>query len=50
MAAAVLVSYLVIGGLSFGVWQEWWLGLGALSADRLRPGSRGRRTAMGRLG
>jgi O-antigen ligase len=31
MAAAVLVSYLVIGGLSFGVWQEWWLGLGALS-------------------
>lgn len=31
MAAGALVSYLVIGGLSFGVWQEWWLGLGALS-------------------
>ena len=32
MAAAVTVSYLVIGGLSFGVWQEWWLALGALAA------------------
>jgi O-antigen ligase len=31
MAAAALVGYLVIGGLSFGVWQEWWLGLGALT-------------------
>jgi O-antigen ligase len=31
MAAAALVSYLVIGGLSFGVWQEWWLALGALT-------------------
>jgi len=31
MAAAALVSYLVIGGLSFGIWQEWWLGLGALT-------------------
>jgi O-antigen ligase len=31
MAAAALVSYLVIGGLSFGVWQEWWLALGALA-------------------
>lgn len=30
MAAGALVSYLVIGGLSFGVWQEWWLALGAL--------------------
>jgi O-antigen ligase len=30
-AAAALVAYLVIGGLSFGVWQEWWLGLGALT-------------------
>jgi hypothetical protein len=30
-AAATTVSYLVIGALSFGVWQEWWLGLGALS-------------------
>jgi O-antigen ligase len=31
VAAAALVSYLVIGGLSFGVWQEWWLALGALT-------------------
>jgi len=31
MAGAALVSYLVIGGLSFGVWQEWWLALGALT-------------------
>ncbi len=30
-AAAVAVAYLTIGALSFGVWQEWWLGLGALS-------------------
>lgn len=32
MAAATLISYLVIGGLSFGVWQEWWLALGAIAA------------------
>lgn len=31
MAAAAAASYLVIGGLSFGVWQEWWLALGALT-------------------
>jgi O-antigen ligase len=31
MAAGSLVAYLVIGALSFGVWQEWWLGLGALT-------------------
>jgi O-antigen ligase len=31
MAAGALVAYLVIGGLSFGVWQEWWLALGALT-------------------
>ncbi len=31
MAAGALVSYLVIGGLSFGVWQEWWLASGALT-------------------
>ena len=30
-AAGALVSYLVIGSLSFGVWQEWWLALGALT-------------------
>lgn len=31
MAAGALVAYLVIGALSFGVWQEWWLALGALT-------------------
>jgi len=31
MAAGALVTYLVIGALSFGVWQEWWLALGALT-------------------
>lgn len=31
MAAGAVVSYLVVGGLSFGVWQEWWLALGALA-------------------
>ncbi len=32
VAASVAVAYLVIGGLSFGVWQEWWLALGVLAA------------------
>ena len=31
-ATGSAVAYLVIGGLSFGVWQEWWLALGALAA------------------
>jgi len=31
IAAAALVTYLTIGALSFGVWQEWWLALGALT-------------------
>ncbi|MBX9633732.1 MAG: O-antigen ligase family protein, partial [Magnetospirillum sp.] len=31
MAAGALITYVVIGGLSFGVWQEWWLALGALA-------------------
>lgn len=31
-AAAVATAYLAFGAVSFGVWQEWWLGLGALSA------------------
>lgn len=30
--AAAISAYLTIGALSFGVWQEWWLGLGALVA------------------
>jgi len=24
--------YFVIGGLSFGMWQDWWLGLAAMTA------------------
>ncbi len=31
MATGSLVAYVVIGGLSFGVWQEWWLALGAIT-------------------
>lgn len=31
-AAASTAAYLVIGALSFGVWQEWWLALGAVTA------------------
>ncbi|HEX4179379.1 MAG TPA: O-antigen ligase family protein [Caulobacteraceae bacterium] len=31
-AAGASVAYLTIGALSFGVWQEWWLGLGAMAA------------------
>lgn len=31
-AVAAAATYFVIGGLSFGMWQEWWLGLAALTA------------------
>ncbi|AYV48509.1 polymerase [Caulobacter flavus] len=31
MTGAALTSYLVIGALSFGVWQEWWIAVGALA-------------------
>ncbi len=30
-AAASLSAYLVVGALSFGAWQEWWLALAALA-------------------
>ena len=30
-AAGSLGAYLTIGALSFGVWQEWWLALGAIA-------------------
>jgi O-antigen ligase len=30
-AAAAAAAYLTIGALSFGVWQEWWLAVGALA-------------------
>jgi O-antigen ligase len=29
--AATAVAYVTIGAVSFGVWQEWWLALGAFS-------------------
>ena len=35
-AAAAAAAYLVIGALSFGVWQEWWLALGALAVAVVR--------------
>lgn len=35
IGAATLVAYLTIGALSFGVWQEWWLGLGGLTAGMI---------------
>ncbi len=31
-AAASAMAYVVIGGVSFGVWQEWWLALAGLAA------------------
>jgi O-antigen ligase len=30
-AAGSTVAYLVIGALSFGIWQEWWLALGGVT-------------------
>ncbi len=30
-AAATATVYLVIGSVSFGLWQEWWLCLGAFA-------------------
>lgn len=32
MAAGSLTAYLVIGAVSFGVWQEWWIALGVIAA------------------
>lgn len=31
-AAGAAAAYFTIGNLSFGVWQEWWLALGAVAA------------------
>lgn len=31
MATASLTAFLVIGGVSFGVWQEWWIALGVIA-------------------
>jgi O-antigen ligase len=32
VGATVAVAYLVFAAVSFGVWQEWWLALGAIAA------------------
>ena len=32
VSAATMVIYLTVGGVSFGVWQEWWLACAALAA------------------
>jgi O-antigen ligase len=31
MMTATAAAYLTIGAISFGVWQEWWLALGAFA-------------------
>lgn len=41
MGAGALVTFLTIGGLSFGVWQEWWLALGALTVIACEMARRG---------
>jgi len=41
VAAGSAVAYLVFGAVSFGVWQEWWLGLGALTAAAATVALRG---------
>jgi len=33
--AGALTAYLIIGGISFGVWQEWWVALGFLTVATL---------------
>jgi len=35
-AAATAGAYLVFSAVSFGVWQEWWLALGAVAATACR--------------
>jgi O-antigen ligase len=35
-SVAATTAYLTIGALSFGVWQEWWLALGALTVMQCR--------------
>lgn len=41
VAAGALMTYIAIGALSFGVWQEWWLALGALALIVCRIERRG---------
>lgn len=42
-ACAAAASYFTIGALSFGVWQEWWLAVGALGAAAVLAVARSRR-------
>ena len=43
IAAATAAAYFTVGALSFGVWQDWWLDVGALAfaaaavATKVRP-------------
>jgi O-antigen ligase len=48
-AAATATVYLMIGALSFGVWQEWWVALGAVAAAFCGLGVIGRRAAQAAL-
>lgn len=48
-AAASCTAYLVFGSVSFGVWQEWWLGLGALMATAVTVAARAPAKAAGEL-
>ena len=41
--AATATVYLAIGALSFGVWQDWWIALGALAAAACATGLTARR-------
>lgn len=41
IAAGALMTYVAIGALSFGVWQEWWLALGVLALIVCRIERRG---------
>jgi O-antigen ligase len=49
VAAASCTAYLVFGSVSFGVWQEWWLGLGALMATAVTVAARAPAKAAGQL-
>jgi O-antigen ligase len=49
VAAASCTAYLVFGSVSFGVWQEWWLGLGALTAIAVTVAARAPAKAAGEL-
>ena len=43
IAFAFFMSYLVLGQLSFGIWQNWWLATGCIALSlSLIPGPRGR--------